>query len=253
MARIIAISSGKGGVGKTTTTINLAAALTEFKYAVIIVDANMTTSNISLHLGLHFKPITLNDVFEKNAKLIDAIYQHENGFKVIPADISIRKTPNPDTHEYIDLLYDLSSNADFVLVDTPAGLGKETLSIIEAVDELITVTNPELAAITDAMKLSVHASKLETHNLGVVINRVRNVSHELPASHIERMLDLPILGIIPEDREVGRAIAHKKPVVSFSPNSLAAQHFKAVAARLIGEQYTPKTGLRQKILNWFRS
>lgn len=250
MARIIAVSSGKGGVGKTTLVSNLSAALAEYGRNVVALDANLTTSNLGIHLGMHLYPKTLHDVLEGRASIRDVMYTHKTGFKIIPADISFRKLKDVKSHEYVDIMYKLLDDHDFILIDSPAGLGKNSIAAIEAADELITITNPELPAITDALKLSLLASKHSTHNLGVVVNRIKKESHEVPMEHIEKMLGLPIIGQIPEDKEVRKSIALKEPVVAYNPKSRAAQHIKSIAAQLIGEEFTPRTPWGARLFGW---
>ena len=253
MSRIITISSGKGGVGKTTLVANLAAALAQYGKSVVAVDANLTTSNLALHLGMHLYPKTIHDVFEGRARISDVTYTHKTGFKVVPADISLRRLKNTKAHDYIDILYKLLDNHEFILIDSPAGLGKESIATIEAADELITITNPELPAVTDAFKLTLLAKKYYTHNLGVVVNRVKGETHEIPAEHIEKMLGIPVIGRIPEDREVRKAIALKEPVVVYSPRSPASQHIRAIAANLIGETYDPQIPFSHRLFSWLSS
>lgn len=250
MTRIITVSSGKGGVGKTTLVANLAAALALYGKSVVAVDANLTTSNLALHLGMHLYPKTIHDVFDGKARINDVIYTHKTGFKVVPADISLRKVRSAKSHDYIDILYKLLEGNDFILIDSPAGLGKDSIAAIEASDELITITNPELPAVTDAFKLTLLAKKYYTHNLGVVINRIKKETHEIPADHIEKMLGLPVIGKIPEDREVRKAIALKEPVIVYNPKSPASQHIRSLAASLIGETYEPKIPLSYRLFNW---
>jgi len=90
MAKIYAIISGKGGVGKTTTTINLGISLNLLGEDVIIIDANLTTPNIGIHLGAPIVPTTINRVLNNQAKLEDAIYEHESGTKIMPASLSLK-------------------------------------------------------------------------------------------------------------------------------------------------------------------
>src|SRR4030042_955156 len=144
MTRVITIGSGKGGVGKTTLVSTLAAALAGFKKSVIAVDGNLTTANLGIHLGIPLYPVTLQDVLNGKAKLNDALYYHPAGFTVLPADISLRKLRLADSRELVDVFYKLVGSCDFILVDSAAGLGKEALSALEAADETIIVTNPEL-------------------------------------------------------------------------------------------------------------
>jgi len=252
MTRAIVVSSGKGGVGKTTLVSNLSATLADYGKSVVALDANLPNSNLGLHLGMHLYPKTIHDVLEGRARLEDVSYPHKSGFKVIPADISLRKIRDVKSHDFVDIFYKLLNEHDFVIIDSPPGMGVQSVAAIEAADEMLLVTNPDLPAVTDALKMKIVADKHSTHNLGVVVNRVKNESHELPNEHIEKMLDLPVIGTIPEDREVSKAIAVKEPVAHYNPSSMASQHIKSVAASLIGETYEPKIPLSLKLFGWLR-
>jgi septum site-determining protein MinD len=252
MTRVICVASGKGGVGKTTVVSNLAAALARFNRSVIAIDGNLTTSNLGLHLGISMYPITLQDVLRGKANIRDAIYHHEDGFKVVPADVSMEKIMTPEPHRLLDVFYKLVGDADFVLIDSAAGLGKEASASIKSADEMIIVTNPELTALTDALKLVQMASRLETRNIGVIVNRVRNEPYEFPLKDIEGFLNSPLLGKVHEDHRVRKAIAERRPVVSHSPKSTAAQQFMAIAAKLVGEEYKVRTPVIDRLWGWLR-
>ena len=239
MGRIIAVSSGKGGVGKTTICINLAAALAHFGKSVIAVDANLTTSNLGIHLGIPLYPVTLQDVLKNRSRLHEALYYHHAGFRVLPADISVSKIVVPRKNEMAEIAYRLEHMADFILLDCAAGLGREARSALEAADELVTVTNPEMPALTEALKLATLAKRAETSNIGVVVNRVNRERHELTREEIEDFLEIPVLGHVYEDRHVREAVANKMPVVVYKPGSHAARQIKAIAANLAGEAYAP--------------
>jgi len=252
MTRIIAVASGKGGVGKTTMVSNLAAALSHFRKSVVAIDANLTTSNLGLHLGIPLYPVTLNDVLNGRAKVKDALYYHSAGFRVIPGDVSISRLMVPQSSKLLDVFYKLAGDADFVLIDTAAGLGKEAQAAIKAADEMITVTNPEMPALTDALKLSRMARGFETDNIGVVVNRIKNMPHEVPTERIQEFLSLPVIGRVHEDHNVGRSIANRQPVVLYRPNSMSSQQIKALAASLIGRQYSIKRPFSHRFFGWLR-
>ncbi|MBI4020961.1 MAG: P-loop NTPase [Candidatus Aenigmarchaeota archaeon] len=238
MARIIAVASGKGGVGKTTVVANLSAALAALGQSVVAVDSNITTSNLGIHLGIPMYPITIQDVLNGKARLKDAIYHHSSGFRVMPADISLEKLLIPDTNEFLEVFYKVT-DADFLLVDTAAGLGKEALAAIEAADEVLVVTNPDLPAMTDALKLGRFAEEFGAITLGVVVNRYRGKGYDVPPLEVADFLGMPLLGLIPEDEQVKRALARKTPVVTHRPRSLASREFMLIASRLSGVPHRP--------------
>jgi len=234
---VITITSGKGGVGKTTTTINLGAALNSFNKDVIVVDANLTTPNVGLHLGAPIVPINLNHVMNGKAKVGDAIYEHESGTKVIPSSLSVKELRRLDHNKLKDVARKLRNMADFIIFDSAAGLGDEAISSIEAADELIIVTNPEITAVTDALKTLKLAEELGKKVRGVIVTRVSGNQHEMSISNIKEMLDLPILGVVPEDKKILASLRHKDAVVHMYPYTKSALAYKRIAAKIAGISY----------------
>lgn len=239
MTRIICVASGKGGVGKTTVVANLASALSKLGQNVVAIDANITTSNLGIHLGIPLYPTTLQDVLNGEAKMKDALYYHDSGFRIMPADVSIEKLLVPNSSELIDIFYKMN-DTDFVLIDTAAGLGREALSTVEAADELLTVTNPDLPSITDAVKLVNLAESFETANLGVVVNKAKRRSYEMHPRDVGEFLSMPLMGLVPSDENVKRSLSMKIPIVDYKPFSKASREFMLIASRLSGVQFKAK-------------
>lgn len=253
MTRIICVGSGKGGVGKTTLVANLSAALAKQGMSVIAVDGNTTTSNLGLHLGIPLYPKTLQDVLKRKGNLREATYVHPAGFRVIPADISLTKLMLPKANSLMDMFYRMKG--DFVIIDSAAGLGQEALAAVEASDELLTVVNPDLQSLTDALKLVKLAKRLETKNIGAVVNMVRGEKHEFGLDDVKDFLGVNIVGAIPEDRNVRYATASRQPLVLYRPHSKSARHFHAVAARLAGNKYYRREigdSPLQRLFGWLR-
>ena len=238
MTRVISVVSGKGGVGKTTLVSNLGASLVKRGKDVVILDGNVTTPNLSLHLGIPFYPITLHDVLNKKAPIESAIYHHESGLKIIPASLSFDAIKNINLERFQGVLLNLLGKADIVIVDAAAGLGREAMAAINIADDLIVVTNPELPAVTDALKTIKIAEERGTRILGVVVNRVKGLKHELSISEIKSILEVPIIGAVPEDMAVPKSIAKRIPVVHHKPKSRASLEFQRLAARIVGEPWT---------------
>lgn len=241
VTRIIACVSGKGGAGKTTLVSNLGVALAKMGKNVIVLDANVTTPNLGFHLGMPLTPVTLHDVLKGTAKIKDAIYEHETGLRVIPAGISLRDMKGVDAKQLSNALLDLLGSTDIVLLDAAAGLGREALAAIEAADELVLITNPDVTAVTDALKAAKLAQQFGTRISGIVVNRVTKKRYEMSNRDIVAMLgEYPILVTVPEDTNVRRALSKRAPVILTHPNTAASKEMKKLAAWIAGEQYYEK-------------
>ncbi|MBL7169855.1 MAG: cell division ATPase MinD [Candidatus Aenigmarchaeota archaeon] len=255
MTRLIVITSGKGGVGKTTLTSNLAAALTDFGQKVIVMDGNLTTPNLGLHLGMHLPKKTLHDVLKGKHRLRDAIYPHAYGFSVIPASLGLNDLKGVDPTRLPEVTFSLLGRADYVVIDSAAGLGREALSALSASDETIIITNPDLPSVTDALKVIKLAQETNINVLGVVVNRIKGEDYEMTIEQISELLGVPVISEIPEDRNIPVSIGMKQPLVGYSPESPAAIEIKKLAAHLTGRSYEPpkSKGFWQKIVDWVTS
>ena len=236
MAKIYAIISGKGGVGKTTTTINLGTALNHLGEDVVIVDGNLTTPNVGIHLGAPIVPTTLNHVLNGQAKLEDAIYEHESGTKIIPASLSLKETEKINYKKFTDISKKLKKITNHVLIDSAAGLGQEAKAIMKAADEVIVVTNPEMAAVTDALKTIKLAEEMNKPVKGVIITRYAGKRTEMSIPNLKDMLESEILGIIPESDHVKESQVMKNAVIHTHPKSQAAKTYLITSQRLLGKK-----------------
>ncbi len=254
MAKIIIISSGKGGVGKTTTAINLGAAMNHFGKDVLIVDGNLTTPNIGVHLGSPEVPINLNHILNGDAEVAEGIYEHESGLKIIPSSLSVKELEKLKPEKLKDLEKDLKKVADYIIVDSAAGLSKEATSAIELGDELIIVSNPEMTAITDALKAAKIANNMKKDIKGVIMTRVKKDHVEMSPETVKEMLEIPILGMVPEDIRIKEALNEKDAVIHTQPKSKSARAYKEIAAQILDVNYDSsqdKEGFFERILNAF--
>lgn len=240
MSRIIVITSGKGGVGKTTTAINLGAAMNYFGKDTLILDANLTTPNVGIHLNSPEVPISLNDVLSKDAEVFEAVYEHQSGLKIIPCSLSINELKKIKSEKLPELKKDFQKISDYIIVDCAAGLGNEAVSAIKLADELIIVTNPEMPAITDALKTIKVAQQLKKSVKGVIMTRVRKDKIEMRPETVKDMLEIPVIGMIPEDITIKQALNLKDAVIHTHPKSKSARAYKEIASQILGIDYNSK-------------
>jgi septum site-determining protein MinD len=253
MGRCILLTSGKGGVGKTTLTSNLAAILSKMGYETLAIDANFTDPNLGIHLGTHLVTKTLHDVLRGDEKLENVIYTHPLGFKVIPGSLSINALKNINYKKLSSIILKLLSKFDFILLDSAAGLGEETMSAMDSVGEVLVVTNPDLPSVTDAFKTIKYAEKKNKKVIGVVLNRVKKTQYELNEKELSEMFGVPIIGSVPEDISIAKSIHKKIPVVNIDSNSPAAKEIRKIAHKIVGKHYyeTEKEGLFDRLLKLF--
>lgn len=237
MTRVILIASGKGGVGKTTVSANLAAALTKIGYDILVVDADIKTGHLGTHFGLKQQEGSLNDVLQGKMSIHNVIYYHPAGIKFIPTGASLKLLETKNKKGIEEVILDLVGSVDIIIIDSAAGMGEDIKSIMNIADEILLVANPELPSMIEAFKMHKLAIKRGLKALGVVVNQYQGKKYELTMKNIEEFTELPVIGVIPHDESVKRAVHDKVPVVINEPNSKPSKEFNKIAAKIVGKQY----------------
>ncbi len=240
MAKIYSIISAKGGVGKTTSAINIAAAMNFLGKNTLVVDANLPTPNIGLHLGAPIVPITLNHVLSGSAEISDAIYEHSSGLKIFPSSLSTKDLKKIRYENLPNVTKQLKRFSEHIILDSSAGLGEEALSAINAADEIILVTQAEMPSVTDVLKSAKIAEQLNKHIRGFIITKHQGRNTEMSLSNIQEMLELPLLGVVPEDKNIQKSLALKNPIIYTHPKSKASMAYINIAKRILGKSYIEK-------------
>jgi septum site-determining protein MinD len=238
-ARVITITSGKGGVGKTTTTANLAAAFAMLGRQVCCIDADIGLRNLDLILGLESRIVyDIVDVVEGRCKPKQALIRHKYlpELYLIPAAQTRDKTAVSPS-QMTQVVRELQPDFHFILIDSPAGIERGFRNAVAPADEVLIVTNPEVSAVRDADRivglLEADARRLP---MRLIINRVKpemvRRGEMLSADDIIDILSISLIGMVPDEEAV--LIASNKGVPD--PNSKAGQAFRNIARRLMGEE-----------------
>lgn len=238
MARIIGIASGKGGVGKTTVSTNLALALRDFGKRVLLIDCNLSTPHLAYYLGVSNYKYTLNDAMLGKVNINSAAHL-KDGIKYIPASLNLKDLSGVDIMDFKKHLKKLDKDKyDFILIDSAPGLGREALAVLDAADEIIFVTTPFVPMVNDVIRSSdVLRSLKGTKNVSVVMNMITDGMHEIFSKSVTNFTGFPVVGEITYDQNVVYGLAAKSPVVNFKPGSSSSVNFKSLAAYLSGEKY----------------
>jgi len=254
MARVISVVSGKGGVGKTTVSINLATALMGLGERVLLVDADLETPCVSVHLGTPSVPITLTSAIKGEHHIDDTVYVHSTGLRVVPASLALHSFTRANIVQLGKAIDALKKKADILVIDSPPGLGHVVQTIIGKSDQVLIVTNPELPALSDAIKAVKLAERYETTVLGVVVNKVDyEPEFEVSATDVEALLEYPIIAALPSEKHVKRALSNYIPAVRYAPNCKFSYKMNVLAAKLVGksDQITPMhRGFFTRIFEW---
>jgi flagellar biosynthesis protein FlhG len=240
--RVLAVASGKGGVGKTNVSVNLATAFAQMGKKVMIMDADLGLANVDVMLGLQPK-LNLSHVIKGESTLEEVLLDAPGGIKVIPASSGVQNMAELSPAEHAGLIRafsELNTDVDVLIVDTAAGISDSVVSFSKAAQEIIVVVCDEPASITDAYAL------IKLLNRDHSVRRFRvlaNMAHsekegrELFAKLVkvtERFLDdvvLDFLGSVPYDEYLRKAVKMQRPVVDAYPSSKISTAFKDIARR----------------------
>ena len=239
--RVIVITSGKGGVGKTTTNANIGTALARAGKKVVMVDTDLGLRNLDLLLGLENRIVyTIVDVVEERCKLKQALVKDKRNPNLCLLSAAQTRDKTAVTEEQLkDICDELKQDFDFVLVDCPAGIEQGFQNAIAGATEAIVVTTPEMSAVRDADRIiGLLESKEEIKSYKLLLNRLRpnmvKTNDMMGVDDVIQILSAELIGIIPEDSEIITSTNKGEPVVN-DENSLAGRAYRNVARRIIGE------------------
>ncbi len=238
--KVVTITSGKGGVGKTTATANIGAALASFGHKVVCVDADIGLRNLDVVLGLENRIVyDLVDVIEGRCRLRQAMIRdkHLSELFLIPA-AQTRDKSAVSPSDMVRLCDELRPDYDWILIDSPAGIERGFRNAIAPADIVLVVTNPEVSAVRDADRIIGLIEAEEKGPARLIINRLKpemvRRGDMLSAEDVLDLLAVDLIGLIPEDEHVVMSTNQGTPIV-LNGKSKAGQAFRNIARRLRGE------------------
>lgn len=238
--RVIAVTSGKGGVGKTNLALALSLALSMQRYRVVLMDADMGLANVDVILGIMPK-YNLSDVIRGEKSLSDVIQEGPEGLKIIPSASGIEELANLDAESLERLIREIAlieQNFDYLVIDTGAGISRQVMAFILAAEEVLLVTTPEPTALTDAYGLIKVFKKHEGKgHIRLVINKVRSQQEGIEtAQRLIRAakyflnMDIEVAGCIPSDKAVEDAVRRNQSFIVAFPRAPASQNVLKIAS-----------------------
>ncbi len=241
MGEVIVITSGKGGVGKTTTSSNIGMGLASLKKRVCVVDADIGLRNLDVVMGLENRIVyDIVDVVKENCKLKQALIKDKRNpdLYLLPAAQSKDKNAvNED--EMKKLCATLKEDFDYVVIDCPAGIEQGFKNAIVGADRAIVVITPEVSAVRDADRIIGLLEANELHNPKLIINRIRQEMVDngdmLSIDDVKSILAIDLIGIVPNDESIIISTNVGSPAV-MEDNSLAGQAFRNICLRITGEE-----------------
>ena len=260
MCEIIVITSGKGGVGKTTTTANIGVGLAMRGNRVALIDTDTGLRNLDLLLGLENRIMyDLVDVTSGRVAYKKALVRHkkfETLYLLPTSQIRDKSAVNPD--QLVELCKEMKKDFEYILIDCPAGIEQGFKTAIAAADQAIVVTMPEVSAVRDADKIIGELGRADKSNIKLVVNRIRqqmvDKGEMLDMPDINEILAIECIGQVPDDEFVVTATNKGEPVVT-NEKSIAGQAYRNIVGRICGETIPffkpPKEGFFDKLKRLF--
>jgi len=259
-ARVIAIASGKGGVGKTNLAVNLGLALSKRGRRVLVFDADLSLANVDVLLGL--QPVrTLRDLVAGRSDLSEVIVEGPHGLRIAPGGCGLAGLASMDGFHRGRLLRQLADTEgrfDFILVDAAAGVGEDVVCFLRSVSEVMVVTTPEPTAMTDAYTLvKVTCAEAPGTRFGLVVNSARDEREgQAAATRLQAVakrflgVQLALWAVLPHGDEVPLAVRQQVPVLIAYPDSGFAKAVEQLGRRLLGQdemQAAPRQSLAHSL------
>jgi len=252
MAEVIAVLSGKGGVGKTTITINLANILsTYFRRKVLIVDTNFTTSHLGLSLGIFYPEGNLNKVLRGEIEIEQAIHNYSLGLDLLPLSLSVRDLEGVDILKFPRVLESVNFRYDYIFLDAAPGLGREAIISIKNADKILYVALPIIQSIVDIVRTQEVVREFEKKEIGIILNMVRNKPYEVKDEEIFNLTNLKVIGKIPYDEKFLIANSHKLPYTTLYQKGKVYEEFLKIGSIVANQNIEIRRGIFDRIKSLF--
>ncbi|HEY4000465.1 MAG TPA: septum site-determining protein MinD [Candidatus Xenobia bacterium] len=258
MGKVIVITSGKGGVGKTTATANIGTGLAQLGLKVCLIDADIGLRNLDLVMGLENRIVfDLVDVVEKKCRTYRQALIKDKRFEhlfMLPAAQS-REKDAVKPEQMKALCEEMRPHFDFVIIDCPAGIENGFKNAVAGADEAIIVTNPEVSAVRDADRIVGLLEAEEKYNPRLILNRLKQDmvrrGQMLSVEDVKGILNIPILGIVPEDEKVVHASNRGEPAV-LDQQSKAGAAYRSVVQAIVHPEQAPVDVKTQNSPIWWQ-
>lgn len=224
-ASVLTVGGAKGGAGKTVTAINVGAALRSAGFDVVVVDADLGTTNVADVLDMDCEP-DIHKVLAGSADVGDAVVAHETGLNVVSGGDSLEYLPEADPAELRPVIDTLASRYEFVVVDTGTGLSHQVLVPFGLADGVVLVSTPDNTSVVDTRKTAEVVGKVDGTVLGVVVNRV---TEDTDVEALGNDLELDLLEMLPNDPQASKT----QPVIYETPDSDLADGYRQLATTLV--------------------
>lgn len=232
--KTIGIISIKGGVGKTSVTSALGSIMAkEFGKKVLLVDANFSSPNLSMHLGMETPTTTIHHVIDNKKNIREAIYESSYGFDILPGAINY---PQINPLKLAEKTRELRRKYDVILIDSSPNLNDELLGAMMACDELLVVTTPDHVTLATTIRAIKLAKEKRTPIAGIILNKVHNKKFELSLKQIEETSGSQVLGVLPYDLNVIKAISDGIPS-TINKKLASTLEYRKLAASILGEAH----------------
>lgn len=241
MKKVIAVISGKGGVGKTTLASNLALALHGMQEEVIAMDVDLKNPTLGFHLGIKDYDITISDVLNDNYSIYEALHIHPSGLKFFPASLSISHL-NTNLSNLKNLLDDMKG---YVILDAPPGLSQDVFHILEAATDVLVITTPDIPSLAGCLRTLEISRYMRKNTLGVILNKVESKRYDIDPAEIEALCNAKVIENIPYDANITASLLKEVPLLHYKPFSPASLSIKRIAHNINGTEYKHPNILRR--------
>ena len=260
MSEVIVVTSGKGGVGKTTTTANVGTGLAKLGYSVVLIDTDIGLRNLDVVMGLENRIVyNLVDVVEGNCRIKQALIKdkkYSNLFLLPSAQTRDKTSVSPEQMK--KLTDELREEFDYIILDCPAGIEQGFKNAIAGADRVVIVTTPEVSAIRDADRIIGLLEANEIKKMELIINRIRmdmvKRGDMMSQEDVVDILAIDLLGIVPDDENIVIATNQGEPLVG--SDCLAGKAYMNICKRILGEEVSfmefPVDGFFARLMKAFR-